>query len=124
MSHFTRVQTRLHDLAVLEKALIELKYRVEKGGTVLDFGDNAETVDLLIRTGERYDIGFKVVDGSIRVVGDFSALKWNPKQFVDRVTQRYAYLTVVEQSEDKGWQLSSEEVQPDGSIRLVMQRWV
>ncbi|MBN1121303.1 MAG: DUF1257 domain-containing protein [Anaerolineae bacterium] len=124
MSHFTRVQTRLSDLIILEKALVELNYRVEENGIVRDFGDNEESVDLLIRTGEPYDIGFKLVDGSIKVVGDFSALKWNPRQFLDRVTQRYAYLTVLDQAEEKGWQLSAEEVQPDGSIRLVMQRWV
>ena len=42
--------------------------------------------------------------------------------FVHQVTQRYAYHTVVEQTEARGFGRVEEETQADGSIRLVMRR--
>ncbi|HSM82259.1 MAG TPA: DUF1257 domain-containing protein [Nodosilinea sp.] len=43
--------------------------------------------------------------------------------FLSRVTQRYAYNTVVAETSRQGFQLAEEQVREDGSVRLVVQRW-
>jgi hypothetical protein len=39
------------------------------------------------------------------------------------VTQRYAYHTVLNATTDRGFQISEQQKNEDGSIRLVLQRW-
>lgn len=123
MSHFTRVTTQLRNLAVLRDALVQLGHSVSDAGPVRGFGGQRVDADLVVDTGSGYDVGFVQEGDEIRMVADFWGLKNDPKQFLDQVTQRYAYLTVVTQAQDQGWATITEEVQPDGSIRLVMQRW-
>lgn len=123
MSHFTRVQTQLRDIEVVRKALKQLGYQVAGAGPVKGFGNQEVEAELVINTGSSNDIGF-VQDGeSVVMVADFWGLKIDRTRFLQEITQRYAYLTVVEQAEIQGWSTLTEEVQPDGSIRLVMQRW-
>ncbi len=40
-----------------------------------------------------------------------------------RIAQRYAYARVVEELRRKGYRIGTEQKQPDGSIKLVAQRW-
>ncbi len=42
---------------------------------------------------------------------------------MNKVTQRYAYQTVVSQSNKQGFQIAEQQQNQDGSIRLVVQRW-
>lgn len=123
MSHFTHVETRLRDQAILRQALEQLGYAVAGAGPVKGYGGQTEHADLIIDTGTDYDIGFVQKDGRIEVVADFWALRIDQEEFVHQVTQRYAYLTVIAEADSQGWSKLTEEVQPDGSIRLVMQRW-
>jgi hypothetical protein len=43
--------------------------------------------------------------------------------FLRQVTQRYAYQTVVKETARVGFQVSEQQKNEDGSIRLVVQRW-
>ncbi|HLV43462.1 MAG TPA: DUF1257 domain-containing protein [Aggregatilineales bacterium] len=123
MSHFTRVRTQLRDLQTVRRALEDLGYEVEEGRTVRGYGGQETDADLIVRTGSQYDLGFRQEGGAILMVADFWGLRVDREAFLNRLTQRYAYLTVLEQAQTQGWQSVTEETQPDGSIRLVMQRW-
>lgn len=123
MSHFTRIRTRLHNLDTLQKALEDLGYTVEHGGVARGYGTQTQAADLVIRTGSQYDIGFRSEGGQVMMVADLWGLKIDREKFLSEVTQRYAYITVLEQAAARGWHSVNEEVQEDGSIRLVMQRW-
>ena len=43
--------------------------------------------------------------------------------FLKRVTQSYAYHTVVNETSNQGFQVAEQQKNEDGSIRLVVQRW-
>jgi hypothetical protein len=122
MSHFTRVRTQLRDMEMVKRALIDLGYKVTSG-SVYGFGGQEARVDLVVRTAGKYDIGFKMEGSNIEMIADFWGIPVDRAEFLRRLTQRYAYLTVTEQARQQGWQTVLEETQPDGSIRLVMQRW-
>jgi len=124
MSHFTRVQTKLRNIETVKRAVEDLGYDVVEGGKVRGYGNDRANADLVIRLKGGYDVGFtQNKDGEVMMVADLWGLKIDRTSFLGQITQRYAYHTVVEQAASQGFQLSAEEVQQDGSVRLVMQRW-
>jgi hypothetical protein len=122
MSHFTRIRTQLRNIKTVQQALEDLGYTVEDGD-VRGYADQHTDADLVVRTDSGYDIGFRKERGVVVMVGDFWGLRLDRQAFLNQVSQRYAYLTVRDQAEAQGWQMVTEEAQPDGSIRLVMQQW-
>lgn len=122
MSHFTRVQTQLRNIETVKQALSALGYSVTEG-TVRGYRGNEAVADLVVQVSDKYDIGFRQEASQIVMVADFWGLKINREEFLKSLTQKYAYLTIMEQAQSQGWQAMTEEVQPDGTIRLVMQRW-
>jgi hypothetical protein len=54
---------------------------------------------------------------------DFWKQAWSVDRFLAKVTQRYAYHTVLETATSQGFQVAQEAQNSDGSIRLVVQRW-
>ncbi|MBN1430082.1 MAG: DUF1257 domain-containing protein [Anaerolineae bacterium] len=122
MSHFTRVQTQLKDIEMVKRALEDLGHTVTSG-TVHGYQSQKSQADLVVRLDDRYDVGFRQEGGSVSMIADLWGSKVNAQDFIKQVSQRYAYLTVVEQTAGQGWQVVAEETQADGSVRLVMQRW-
>lgn len=122
MSHFTRVRTQLRDLKTIKQALEDLGYQVEEG-TVRGHTGQRVAADLVVRMDNEYDIGFERSGNHVVMVADFWGLRIDREVFLQQLTQRYAYITVLKQAEQQGFQLVTEETQEDGSVRLVMQRW-
>lgn len=122
MSHFTRVRTQLRNIDTVKQALENLGYAVSEG-KVRGYQGNLEQADLVVNVGSSYDIGFRKEGENVVMVADFWGLNIKREQFLKQVSQKYAYLTIMQQAESQGWQSVTEEVQTDGSIRLVMQRW-
>jgi Protein of unknown function (DUF1257) len=122
MSHFTRVRTQLRNLETVKQALAELGYSVTEG-SVHGYRGNEVDADLIVQINDSYDIGFRQEADQIVMVADFWGLRIDREEFLKTLSQKYAYLTIMEQAQSQGWQAMNEELQPDGSIRLVMQRW-
>ena len=122
MSHFTRVRTRLCNIDTVKKALEELGFTVAEGA-VRGYGGQRAQADLVVRMGDAYDIGFQQSGDEVVMVADFWGLSVDRAEFLKQVSQKYAYITVLERSQSQGWDVMSEETLPDGSVRLVMQRW-
>ena len=122
MSHFTRVRTQLRDLETVRQALMKLGYSV-RTGEVRGYATATTTADLVVEVGNGYDVGFRYDGKAVTMVGDFWGLKVKPEEFVGKVTQQYAYLTVTSQAAAQGWQVVGEEQQSDGSIKLIVERW-
>lgn len=123
MSHFTLVKTQLRDLEKIKTALTDLGYTVKPAGVVRGYRHNTVAADIVVDTGTAYDLGFIKKGDNVELVADFWGLKLDRQEFLNTVTQRYAYLVVLEQAQARGFDTVAEEIQPDGSIRLVMQRW-
>ena len=122
MSHFTKVKTQLQDLDTVKRALIELGYNVSQG-KVRGYGGQTANAPVVVKLSSGMEIGFQKEGKFVQLVADFWGQSIDRDQFVSQVTQRYAYLTIVDQAEKQGWQVMTDEVQQDGSVRLVMQRW-
>lgn len=122
MSHFTRVQTQLRDIDTVHRALIELGYSVVEG-KVRGYGNQQAQADIVVKLEGGYDIGFRKAGGVITLVADMWGLKVERDQFLAQVSQKYAYFTILDQATQQGWQIAGEEVQTDGSVKLIMQRW-
>ncbi|MGC1306659.1 MAG: DUF1257 domain-containing protein [Phormidesmis sp.] len=128
MSHFSQIKTKLRNLSSLQLALDDTGIRWELGPkTVRGYQGKTETAEVVIEQDNGYDLGFK----RDRKTGDYELVAdlqyWQQPLSVDgflsKVTQRYAYHTVLNESSNQGFQVAEQVASKDGSIRLVLQRW-
>lgn len=127
MSHFTRIKTQMVEKQYLVQALRDLGYTCEEGDLkIRGFGGNHIAVEIKVATkGFSYDIGFRKVDNAYEVVADWWGVRGiNQKQFLQQVTQRYAYRAARAKLEQQGFTLVTEESQKDGRIHLILRRTV
>lgn len=125
MSHFSRISTKLRDIDTVKEALNDLGYQVRKKAPVRGFSQWEKIeADIVITAEDGRDIGFRDQGGEIEIVADFWARgEFDREAFIEKVTQRYAYRTIIEKAEEQGFEVVTEENQEDGSIRIVVQRW-
>ena len=87
--------------------------------------DQTTFANLVIKQANNYDIGFSWNGVEYQVVADiqFWQQPWSIELFLDRVSQRYAYNSIIKSTYDQGFQTVNENVQEDGSIKLTLQKW-
>lgn len=125
MSHFTRIKTRMVEREHLVAALRDLGHNPEVGKLeARGFGGNRTPVEVRIATGSTgYDIGFKHTPQGYEVVADWWGVRGIKEQeFLRQLNQRYAYHAARAKLQEQGFNLVSEEKQPDGQIRLLLRR--
>ena len=126
MSHFSKIQTSLKDLDLLKKSLNDLSIHWEPElNHVRGYKNQTTFANLVIKQGNNYDVGFSWNGFEYQLVADiqFWQQPWSIETFLDRVSQRYAYNSIVESTSNQGFQSVSETVQEDGSIKLTLQKW-
>lgn len=126
MSHFSQVKTQIRNLDSLKAALTDLGIDWKSGPCdVRGYQGQTHNAELAIAQENGYDIGFVWNGSEYSLVTDLQY--WQQTGTVDRfikkVTQRYAYNTVMSTTSEKGFQVAEEQQNADGSIRLVLQRW-
>ncbi len=128
MSHFSQIKTKIRNLPALQAALTDMGADWKAGPqTVRGYQGTTETAEVVIEQDNGYDLGFKRNEetGDYELVADMQY--WQQSLSVDgflnKVTQRYAYHTVVSETASQGFQVAEQTVAKDGSIRLVLQRW-
>ena len=133
MSHFTKCALKMTNLAALKKALadMQLKFTEAEQGQSVNVrgyrGDKLQGV-MSIDMG-RYDIG--VVDnqdGTYGVTADWWGVETtkgvSEEEFQNQLAQKYQYHNVKQACEEKGYAVEEEVNEEDGSIRLVVRKWV
>lgn len=135
MSHFTVIKTQIKDIQALVKALTDVGFsHVEVHDTPQHLygyqGDRrSQTAEVIIRRQQigkaSNDIGFKQqADGSFEaIISEYDRHRYS-QSWINRVTQRYGYHALVAAAPEQGFAIESEETLEDGTIRLVMGRWV
>lgn len=126
MSHFSQIKTQLRDLTALQAALSDLKIDWKQGpATVRGYQGQTHTAEVVVEQDNGYDVGFRWNGNSYELVADLQYWKQplSVEGFLNRISQRYAYHTVLTQTTLQGFQLAEEQKNEDGSIRLVLQRW-
>ena len=126
MSHFSQIKTQIRNLESLKDALTELGIDWKPGSKEVR-GYRGQTVpaEITIEQENGFDIGFKWNGAEYELVADLQYWQQNLSVdgFLRQVTQRYAYETVVKETERVGFQVAEQQKNQDGSIRLVLQRW-
>ena len=126
MSHFSTIKTQIRNLNSLQSALNDLGIDWKAGpSTVRGYRGKTSTAEIVVEQENNYDVGFSWNGKEYELVADLEYWKqpWSVDGFLQRVTQRYAYHTVMNETAQQGFQVTEEQKSEDGSIRLVVQRW-
>ena len=126
MSHFSQIKTQIRSLPALESALSNLGIDWKSGPLPLrGYQGQTQTAEVVIPQDNGYDIGFRWTGEQYELVADIEL--WHQEltveRFLNKVTQQYALSTVLAATGDQGFQVSKQEQDAEGNIRLVVQRW-
>jgi hypothetical protein len=128
MSHFSRIKTQMVEKEYLLTALNEAGYRYEEGENlqVRGFGAAQTPVDIKVHTKFLSSaIGFRKSRQAYECVADWMGVRGiNQQEFIQQITQRYAYHAARAKLEAQGFSLVSEEVQEGNRIHLRLRRMV
>jgi len=124
MSHFSKIQTTIKDLNLLKHALTDLGliWATNSSDVGEDFQHKA---DILIKQGNLSHIGFVWNDNQYHLVADLQLWEqpWSLEVFLDKLSQKYAYYSIIQETKNQGFEKAEEVYQKDGSIKLIVQRW-
>ncbi|MDR1701636.1 MAG: DUF1257 domain-containing protein [Sporomusaceae bacterium] len=126
MSHFTQVATKLSNKEILLCALKELGLATEEKANIKGFRGQETYADIAVRMKTGYDVGFVLNnDGTYSFIADWFGVEgYTQTEFVNSVRRQYALATVKEQVARQGFNLVTEQKNADGSIKVVVRRWV
>ena len=128
MSHFSTIKTQLKEVKPLISALNQLGYEInQEKKFVKGYKGQFTAVDLSMDLPGNTKVGFKWNNNSnaYELVTDLDL--WNfdipVERFISKVTQMYAYNTIISKTRDDGYQIVEKKNQNDGSIELVLTKW-
>jgi hypothetical protein len=126
MSHFSRIRTQLTEQPYLLKALHDLGCKVNTGkGILRAIGGmtlaEAEIVTNLPGSGRL--IGFVRQGEHYAIVADWWGIPNNKRsEFIEKLTQRYAYHVAVDKLQEQGFTIAREESEQDGQVHITLRR--
>mmetsp|Transcript_38103 Transcript_38103/g.151200 ORF Transcript_38103/g.151200 Transcript_38103/m.151200 type:complete len:129 (+) Transcript_38103:369-755(+) len=126
MSHLSKITTQIHDLKILKKALKDLNIDWKIDSNILNgFKATTHVVDLVIEQQNGVDIGFAWNGKEYELIADlqFWQQPWSLEAFLDRLSQSYAYHSIIQETQKQNFKVCHEKNALDGSVSLVVQRW-
>ena len=128
MSHFSTIKTQLKDSAPLIKALNNLGYLInQEEKFVKGYKGKFTAVDISMDLPGDTKVGFKWNNNSnaYELVTDLDLWKFElpVERFISKVTQMYAYETIISKTKEDGYKIVEQNNQNDGSIELVLTKW-
>nr|QCI05027.1 hypothetical protein [Callithamnion tetricum] len=128
MSHLSQIKTNIHDLNILKVTLKNLGFQYKSQLHHQLKNNIYEGIDLLVfqnSTTIRPIFGFIYDGNKYMLVTDiyFWKLDVSISSFIDKLTQAYALNIILDQANNDGFEMISQDYQLDGSIELVVQKW-
>ena len=128
MSHFSTIKTQLKEAEPLIKALDNLGYIInQEEKFVKGYRGKFTAVDISMNLPGDTEVGFKWDNNSstYELVTDLDLWKFElpVERFISKVTQMYAYQTIISKTKEDGYQIVEQKTQNDGSIELVLTKW-
>jgi hypothetical protein len=133
MSHFTKCDLKLTNLEAVKKAVEDMQLpflAAEAGQAAQVRGYRGQTLEaaMSIDMG-KYDIGVvQAEDGGFEFVADWWGVETTKgvteEEFKTQLRQRYAYHNVLAACEAQGYAVEEELNEEDGTINLVVRKWV
>ncbi|MFM6486570.1 MAG: DUF1257 domain-containing protein [Dolichospermum sp.] len=124
MSHFTTIKVDIKQGEVLLQVLQELGYQVEQNTQVRGYMGDKTNAEYVIRQANGYDLGFRKNGEGYELVADFWGAEINQQEFINNISQKYAHKTLMETIQTEGFNVEEEEVLADGTLRVIVGRWV
>lgn len=131
MSHFSRIKTNISSFEILTKTLQDLGFKYEFKNNL----DHYIVKDKLSQCSEIYvyhnlnDLNpvFNFIWDGVEyiLIADFQlwSLETSVDNFVEILNQKYAYNMILNQGFSHGFQKVREIIMPDGSLKIMMQKW-
>lgn len=135
MSHFTCIKTQIKNADWLVQALADLEFKnVEVHQTAQHlYGFQSDirpqTAEVIIRRqyigSASNDIGFKQQsDGTFEaIISEYDRAQYS-QDWLNRLTQRYGYRALMATAQEQGFDIESDEILSDGTVRVVVGRWM
>jgi hypothetical protein len=126
MSHFTSIKTQLENREYLIQALQGLGYVPQQGKlTIKGFLDAKTKVEIKIRLpNSDHEVGFRKEGSQYVCVADWYGVhQVDPEQFLQQISQGYAYLAVKDTLATQGFSIANEQ-RADERIHIVLRRLV
>ena len=128
MSHFSTIKTQLKDAEPLIRALNNLGYIInQEEKFVKGYKGKFTAVDISMNLPSNTKVGFKWDNNSnaYELVTDLDLWKFEipVERFISKVTQMYAYQTIISKTKEEGYQIVEQTNKNDGSIELVLTKW-
>ena len=128
MSHFSTIKTQLKEAKPLIQALNQLGYVInQEKKFVKGYKGQFTAVDISMDLPSNTKVGFKwdTNSNAYELVTDLDLWKFNipVERFISKITQMYAYHTIISKTEEDGYQIVEQKNQNDGSIELVLTKW-
>ena len=129
MSHFSTIKTQIKEAEPLIKALDNLGFSInQEEKFVKGYRGKFTAVDISINIPGDTKVGFKWDHNSntYELVTDLDLWKFEipVERFISKVTQMYAYQTIISKTQEEGYQIVEQKNKNDGSIELVLTKWV
>ena len=128
MSHFSTIKTQLKEAEPLIKALSNLGYSIiQEEKFVKGYKGKFTAVDISMNLPGDTNVGFEWDNNlnAYELVTDLDLWKFEipVERFISKVTQMYAYQTIISKTKEDGYQIVEENNKNDGSIELVLTKW-
>ena len=128
MSHFSTIKTQLKEAEPLMKALKNLGYLInQEEKFIKGYKGKFTAVDISMNLPSDTKVGFKWNNNSnaYELVTDLDLWKFElpVERFISKVTQMYAYETIISKTKEDGYQIVEQKNENDGSIELVLTKW-
>jgi hypothetical protein len=124
MSHFTGIKVQIKNGEALGEILEELGYLVEQNVMLRGYQGNKTKAEYVIRQDNGYDLGFRKVGDSYELVSDFWGAEIDQQAFLNPIMQKYAHKTLLNTVQEEGFNIEEQEVLEDGTVRVVVGKWV
>jgi hypothetical protein len=128
MSHFSTIKTQLKEAEPLIMALKNLGYTLnQEEKFIKGYRGKFTAVDISMNLPSDTKVGFKWDKNSnaYELVTDLDLWKFEipVERFISKVTQMYAYHTIISKTNEDGYQVVEQKNKNDGSIELVLTKW-
>ena len=124
MSHFTTIKVQIKQGEVLLQVLKELGYQVEQNTQVRGYMGDKTNAEYVIKQSNGYDLGFRKNGEGYELVADFWGAEINQQEFINNISQKYAHKTLMETIQTEGFNVEEDEFLADGTVRVIVGKWV
>ena len=122
MSRFVAIQTKLKDHEILQQCLEHMECQVLYDKAGINMPRVSAPVHFLVHAPFG-PLGFRrSISGDFELVAEEEVLAQR-KDFIQHLTQQYAYRKILKDTKAAGYNLVQEEVGEDRTIKLVVRKW-